>query len=116
MTTENLDNIFNQIVETMCESIEFNVYDEDKSFSFCYDENGFYIEGSGIVGGDWHVDGDGYFEPREYQLKYGRGNLEDLSITHYDEETGEETEIADDFVNEIKKRLDKALSEYMSNY
>lgn len=116
MTPKNLDEIFNEIVETMCESIELNVYDEDTSFSFCYDDNGFYIEGAGTVGGDWDCDGDGYWEPREYHLKYGYGDLEDLSITQYDDETGDEIEIADDTVNEFQKRLDKELSKYMRNY
>lgn len=116
MITKTLDEIFDEIAENMCDNIEFSAYDEDTSFSFCYEEHGYYIEGSGIVGGDWYEDGDGYWAPREYYLKYGWGYLNELSITHYDEETDEETEFPDEVVNDIFGRLDKELSDYMKSY
>ena len=116
MITKTLDEIFNEIADKMYDSIELSAYDEENSFSFCYEEHGYCIEGSGSVGGDWYEDGDGYWTPREYYLKHGGGNLDKLSITHYDEETDEETEIPEKIVNDISNRLDKKLSNYMKNY
>ena len=116
MTTKSLDEIFDDVALKMCESIELSAYDGDTSFGFCYEEHGYSIEGSGRVGGDWYEEGDGYWEPRENYLENGWGYLNELSITHIDEETDEETEFTEDTVKDITKRLDKELSEFMKHY
>ena len=116
MIAKTLDETFDELVANMCDSIELGANDEDSSFSFYYEDYGYLIEGSGRVGGNWCEDGDGYWTPREYYLKYGWGYLDELTITHYDEETDEETEFPDEIVNGIFSRLDKELSRYMKNY
>ena len=75
MTTKTLDEIFDEVAQYMCSRVELSAYDEQDAFSFSYDGHGYYIEGSGRVGGDWYSDGDGYWTPREYYLKNGWGYL-----------------------------------------
>lgn len=116
MLTKNLDEIFNELVDLMRESIEFTPDKESYDFDFIFEDYGFSIEGHGEVGGTWYEEGDGYMTPRESYLRYGWGRLDELTITHCDEETGEETEITEEMIDKISERLQDDLSMYMKEY
>ena len=62
MNASTLKTYLNEIVKEMTGNIEFYPYDEEATFSFSYENDEYLIEGSGIVGGDWDVNGDGYYE------------------------------------------------------
>lgn len=109
-----LDEIFNEVVDNMISSIDMDVHDDESDISFSYDDNGYVIEGSGVVSGSWYQDGDGYWTPCEYYLKYGSGSLNDLSITCYDEDV--EVKVSDEDVQNFLVRLEKELNTYMENY
>lgn len=116
MITRTLDEIFDEISSQMCESIELSTYEDDSLFSFYYEDHGYIIEGSGIVGGNWYDAGDGYWTPRECYLTNGWGKVNVLTITHFDEETEEESEFSEEVIQNISERLENQLSRYMNKY
>lgn len=119
MKSETLNTILGEIeaiVETMTESIELDAYDNREDVCFTHEAHGFLIEGAGVVGGEWREYGDGYWEPVEYALHRGWGRITELLVTQIDDETGEETEIPEEDITELRVRLEKELNEHMRHY
>lgn len=121
-TLEDLKNLFPILVDYVRENdhrIGSCYYEQDEdgwglccdyeNNYVCYEEDGWYIEISYKCAGTWCEDGDGYWTPRETYLKSASGGVEEITATHYDEETGEETEFDDDDLDELYRRINKEL-------
>ena len=115
MTLKSLENIFEKVVKSMCESIEIFEGDEIADLNFFYEDDEYLIEGIGSVGGIWYRDGDGYETPQETYLKNGWGYLTELSIFTVDK-NGDENEVSLEIENDYRQRLEKKLSACMKTF
>lgn len=86
-------------------------YDEDWADNYvCYDEDGWCIEISYKCIGDWACDSGDYWTPPSSDLKRAWGEVTELTASHYDDDTDEETEFTEDELNEIWNEIDQVLS------
>ncbi len=108
--TKPFDIIFDEIVENILDRIEIHIFHETTDFDFCIEKDGYIVDVNGKVGGNWYNDGDG-----EYFLRNGWGDVENLTIIHYDEVTETETILRNDILEQYRVLLENAISEYMKN-
>lgn len=77
---------------------------------YTYEEDGWLIEIVYRCTGIFVNDPGDYWTPPCHDLEEGWGNVAEMSVTHYDEETGDETVFEDDDLCELNTLIDKALS------
>lgn len=114
----------NALIPTLCDLVENNNheigstwygrYEEDYECNYesnyvCYEEDGWLIEISYKCAGDWDEDPGDYWTPSSRDLRRAWGEVTEITATHYDEETDEETEFCDDELNELWNAVDKVL-------
>lgn len=75
----------------------------------CYEEDGWLIEITYECCGEWDIDSGDYWTPPSSELRKAWGEVTEITATHYDEETGEDTEFNDDDVKELWCALDEEL-------
>lgn len=78
---------------------------------FYYEEDGWNIEVTYKCAGDWDSDPGDYWTPPCHNLRRAWGEVEDISVYHYDDDTDEEVEFSGDDLNELWKALDKELED-----
>lgn len=76
-----------------------------------YEEDGWFIEITYKCSGEWDNDPGDYWTPPCYDLIKAWGEVEEITASHYDEDTEEEVEFTDDDLNELWKALDKELED-----
>lgn len=76
---------------------------------FSYEEDGWQIEVVYDCWGEWEVDEGDYWTPSNRRLVKAWGEVTNLSVTHYDEETDEETEFSQKDLTELYNSLNEAL-------
>ena len=85
-------------------------YDEYWADNYvCYDEDGWCIEISYKCIGDWDGDPGDYWTAPSSDLRRAWGEVIEITASHYDEDTDEETEFSDDDLNELWSALDEVL-------
>lgn len=82
-----------------------------KTNNFYYEEDGWSIEVTYKCAGDWDNDPGDYWTPPCHDLRRAWGEVEDISVYHYDDDTDEEVEFSGDDLNELWKALDKELED-----
>ncbi len=83
--------------------------DEPASNYLCYEEDGWLIEISyECCGESYNAPGDCWTPPC-YDLIRACGEVTEILASHYDEETGDETEFSEDDVNKLWIALDEEL-------
>jgi len=78
---------------------------------FCYEEDGWLIEVTYECCGEWDNDPGDYWTPPSCDLRKAWGEVTEITASHYDEDTDEETEFSDDDVKELWSSLDKVLED-----
>lgn len=80
--------------------------DEYETNYFCYDEDGWDIEIGYECCGKWDIDPGDYWTPPTNDLVSTWGRVIDLTVSHYDEETDEETEFSADDLSGLRSELE----------
>jgi len=76
---------------------------------FCYEEYGWLIEVTYECCGEWDCDPGDYWTPPSCDLRRAWGEVTEITATHYDEETDEETEFEEKDLKELWEAIDEAL-------
>lgn len=77
----------------------------------CYEQGGWTIEVIYGCCGEWDNDPGDYWTPPSCDLRKAWGEVTEITASHYDEDTDEETEFSEDDVKEIWSALDKVLED-----
>lgn len=86
-------------------------YDNSTTNYFCYEEDGWFIEVTYECCGEWNNDPGDYMTPPSCDLRKAWGEVTEITASHYDEDTDEESEFSEDDVKELWKALDKVLED-----
>lgn len=86
--------------------------DEPEHNSILYEEDGWYIEVSYDVSGEWIYDPGDYFSPPSRAIIGRWGEVTEIVAWFTDEETGEEYEFTGDELAEMESRINKALEDF----
>lgn len=78
---------------------------------FTYEEDGWYIDVTYRCSGESYYYPETYWEPSESGWKSASGEVTELIVSHYDEETEEETTFSEDELKELWKALDEVLED-----
>lgn len=78
---------------------------------FCYEEDGWFIEVTYECCGEWDNDPGDYWTPPSCDLRKAWGEVTEITASHYDKDTDEETEFSEDDVKELWSALDKVLED-----
>lgn len=89
----------------------WNRCDYSKSNCVCYEENGWCIEIQFDCCGAWDNDRGDYWSPGSAELQNAWGEVTEITASHYDEDTDEETEFNEEDLKELWSALDKALED-----
>lgn len=107
-TIADLNALIPEIVDLMnCDEPEIGdyEYDEYKSNTFIYEEDGWEIVIDYKCTGRWREEYETWDCPGSCDLVEGWGEVEGISAIHYDEETDEETDFGDDELFELYKAV-----------
>ena len=77
--------------------------------SFYYEEYGWCIEITYECCGEWDKDPGDYWTPPSCHLRKAWGEVTEINVYHYDEETEEESEFSEDDIEDLWKALDEEL-------
>lgn len=86
--------------------------DEPEHNSICYEKDGWYIEVSYDVCGEWSYDPGDYWTPPSTDLIRSWGEVTEIIAWFTDEETGEEYEFTGDELAEMERRINKELEDF----
>lgn len=86
--------------------------DEPENNTICYEKDGWYIEVSFDVSGEWICDPGDYWTPPSSELKRAWGEVTDIFASYTDEVTGEEYEFTGDELAEMESRINQALEDF----
>ena len=78
---------------------------------FCYEEDGWLIEIYYECCGEWDIDSGDYWTPPSCDLLKAWGEVTEITASHYEEDTDEETEFSEDDVKELWNALDEVLED-----
>ena len=76
---------------------------------FCYAEDGWFIEVTYECCGEWDNDPGDYWTPPSSDLIRAWGEVKEISASHYDEDTDEESEFSEEDLCELWEELNKSL-------
>lgn len=76
---------------------------------FCYEEDGWFIEVTYECCGEWDNDPGDYWTPPSSNLRKAWGEVKEISASHYDEDTDEESEFSEEDLCELWEELNKSL-------
>lgn len=76
---------------------------------FCYEEDGWFIEVTYECCGEWDNDPGDYWTPPSSDLIRAWGEVKEISASHYDEDTDEESEFSEEDLCELWEELNKSL-------
>lgn len=121
-TKSDLNSLIPTIVELLCNNdheIGESYIDQDEdgwgrcdepaTNYLCYEEDGWLIEITYECCGEYYSDPGDYWTPSCYDLKRAWGEVIEITASHLDEETDEESEFSDEDVKELWNALDKEL-------
>lgn len=83
--------------------------DDSTTNYFCYEEDGWFIEVTYECCGEWDNDPGDYWTPPSSDLIRAWGEVKEISASHYDEDTDEESEFSEDDLCELWEELNKSL-------
>lgn len=76
---------------------------------FCYEEDGWFIEVTYECCGEWDNDPGDYWTPPSSNLRKAWGEVTEITASHYDEDTDEESEFSEEDLCELWEELNKSL-------
>ncbi|MCM1093760.1 MAG: hypothetical protein NC421_07390 [Lachnospiraceae bacterium] len=76
-----------------------------------YDEDGWLIEVSYRCSGEWNIDDGDYLTPPSRELICAWGEITEITASHYDEDTEEESEFSGDELEELWNALSEELKD-----
>lgn len=85
--------------------------DDSTTNYFCYEEDGWLIEVTYECCGEWDNDPGDYLTPPSCDLRRAWGEVTEITATHYDEDTDEESEFSDEDVKILWSALDEELKD-----
>lgn len=85
--------------------------DDSTTNYFYYEEDGWLIEVTYECCGEWDNDPGDYWTPPSCDLRKAWGEITEITASHYDEDTEEETEFSKDDLKELLSALDKVLED-----
>lgn len=88
---------------SMCSDYEDNYY--------IYEEDGWFIEVYYRCCGEWNCDYGDYWTPPSSNLRKAWGEVTEISATHYNDDTDEDTEFSEDDLAELRKAINKVLED-----
>lgn len=123
-TLEDLKKLFPIIVEEIRDSDHeigesYPDQDEDGWYTchdyednyYSYEEDGWLIEVSYRCTGNWDNDPGDYWTPPSSDLRSAWGEVTEITATHYDEDTDEESEFSKDDLSELWNAIDEVLKD-----
>lgn len=78
---------------------------------FTYEEDGWLIEVTYQCCGEWDNDPGDYWTPPSCELRKAWGEVTEISASHYDDDTDEETEFEEKDLSELWNAIDEALED-----
>lgn len=90
----------------------FSRCEEAESNYICYEKDGWYIEVSYDVSGEWSYDPGDYWTPPSQDLKRAWGEVTEITAFYTDEETGEEYEFTTDELSDMERQINEALEDF----
>ena len=78
---------------------------------FSYEEDGWFIEISYKCCGEWDCDSGDYWTPPSCTLEKAWGEVTEITASHYDDDTDEETEFSKDDLSELWDAIDEVLKD-----
>lgn len=78
---------------------------------YAYEKDGWLIEVSYKCAGDWDNDPGDYWTPPSSSLDRAWGEVTEITASHYDEDTDEESEFSEDDLSELWDAIDEALKD-----
>lgn len=108
---EQLSNNDHEIGESYYEQDEdgWGRCDDSTTNYFSYEEDGWLIEVTYECCGEWSNDPGDYWTPSSCDLRKAWGEITEITASHYDEDTDEETKFSDDDVKDLWIALAKVL-------
>lgn len=85
--------------------------DESTSNYVCYEKDGWLIEIYYDCCGEWDNDPGDYWTPPSSDLRRAWGEVTEITATHYDEDTDEESEFSEEDVKILWCALDEELKD-----
>lgn len=98
----------NAIIPIISEALVANNHEIGESNEFIYDEDGWYVEITYTIEGEYYNEDGDYYTPSCYDLKRAWGEVIDLGAS-YSDEGGNEVEFSDKELEALWSALDKAL-------
>lgn len=83
--------------------------DDSTTNYFCYEEDGWFIEVTYECCGEWDNDPGDYWTPPSSNLRKAWGEVTEITASHYDEDTDEESEFSEEDLCELWEELNKSL-------
>lgn len=116
-TTSDLNALIPQLVALMLDNPKIgehfqdgNDYDETWSENYVsYDDDGWCVEVSFQCCGVWDYDRGDWATPPSWTLQHAWGEVTDLTASHYDETTDEETVFDGADLDELRSALDRSI-------
>lgn len=83
--------------------------DDSTTNYFCYEEDGWFIEVTYECCGEWDNDPGDYWTSPSSNLRKAWGEVTEITASHYDEDTDEESEFSEEDLCELWEELNKSL-------
>lgn len=108
---EQLSNNDHEIGESYYDQDEdgWGICYDTYSNNFIYEEDGWSIVVTYECCGEWSNDPGDYLTPPSSDLKRAWGEVKEITASHYDDDTDEESEFSKEDLNELWTALDKTL-------
>ena len=124
-TVKDLNELIPTIIDMVFDEPEIgsSCYEQDEDGCGCrcnkpehnciwYEKDGWYIEVSYDVCGEWIYDSGDYWTPPSSYLNRAWGEVTEICASYTDEETGEEYEFTEDELAEMESRINKELEDF----
>lgn len=85
--------------------------DDSTTNYLCYEEDGWLIDVTYECCGEWDNDPGDYWTPPNCDLRRAWGEVTEITVSHYDEITDEESEFSKEDVNKLWEALDEELKD-----
>ena len=89
----------------------WGVCHESATNYFCYEEDGWLIEVTYECCGEWDNDPGDYWTPPSSDLRKAWGEVTEILVSHYDDDTDEESEFEEDDLKDLWSAIDKELED-----
>lgn len=119
MERKPLKDYFDKIVEHCGKDVEVGCRDYDgddyRTNYICFEEDGYYIEGSFGVCADIIEDGDGYWTPYVTSVRRASVRVDELEVSWCDPVTDEEEDVPQEEIDALRDYIENEIPEMVED-